>query len=95
MWNKHSLNDSSYQDYFYGSDSTVVSLLAVFKIEFYAWLCLFKGVSTVFLRPGLKRQVLMETSVKLSFLICIGTFYVLKRVASLQQRDTGQASKEP
>lgn len=40
-----------------------MSLLAVFKTEFYAWLCLFKGVSTAFLRPGLKGLVLMEASI--------------------------------
>lgn len=38
-------------------------LLAIVKSELYAWLCLFKGVSTAFLRSGLEDPVLVEISV--------------------------------
>ena len=54
VWDKHSLDDSSYyRDYFYGSDSSVVSPWAIFKSEVYAGFFLFEGVSAAFLSPGL------------------------------------------
>lgn len=64
VWNQYSLDDSSdYQDYFYGSDSTVVSPLLISKSELCAQFCLFKGVSNTFLRLGLEGPVWVEASV--------------------------------
>ena len=58
VWDKHSLDDSSYyRDYFYGSDSSVVSPWAIFKSEVYAGFFLFEGVSAAFLSLGLGGSV--------------------------------------